>query len=431
MANQIQSFPIPRLVRPAPDPLGLYFHIRRNDHRAVLNMIATGNLACFGGVFDATNLDRHNELLDQILSRNLDAILDTRTQPSATIGGYSDSLGRLPWGAGRPHTPADFSGTAGQRLIATIGDCAIERGFTQVLAPTHLLRSAHDEWLEIDIETIIRLREYLDSKNASHISIIYSLAITYAMLRNPQQRYEVIEALQGIPCVALWLKIDGFGSTSTPTAVLSYIDAAKDFRELELPLVADHVGGLAGLSLLAFGATGGLAHGITQGESFHTGNWRRPRSGNGFSQHPRVYFQHIDMLLKPGDARLMLQTSSRAKAILGCGDSNCCPRGLTDMIQNPARHFLYQRMNEVAALSRIPEQLRAQQFLDQYLRPATDRALAVANVNWNDEIIAKKMREHRKRLDALRVTLGEFETKREKPIPAVLPKTRLSREARL
>lgn len=422
----------PRVVRPTPEPLGLYFRIGRNDHRAVLDQIAEGGFACFGAVFDPLNVGRHKkELLHQVLSHRLDAILDPKTQPAATPGGYNESIGRLPWGIGRPHTPIDFTGTSGRRLISSLGDYVLENGYTQVLAPTHILRSAYDEWLQIDLGATKQLRDYLDRNSGGQIQIIYSLAITYAMLRDPEQRQHVIDALQGVPASAVWLKVDGFGSRSTPTGVRTYIEAAADFHDVGLPIVADHVGGLVGLSLLAFGAAGGLAHGITQWEGFDSGSWRRSQSGNGFSSHHRVYLPQMDMLLKPADARRLFETSPRVKALFGCRDNSCCRRGLTDMLQKPARHFLYQRIHAVSALGQIPEQLRAQQFLDQHLRPATDIALAASNISWVDEAMRKRTHEQRKRLDTLRVVLGSYETKRQKPLSAYLPKTRVSREARM
>ncbi|MBI3528875.1 MAG: hypothetical protein HY067_13015 [Betaproteobacteria bacterium] len=429
MADDFPSYP--RAVRPAPNLLAHYLRIGRNDHRQVLNLAAAGDLACFGAVFDPTSVDRHRELFDVIISRRLDAILDPRTQPSATPGGFSEGIGNLPWGVGRPHSILDFSGTSGRRMVAALGDFVIDRGFTQVLAPTHLLRSSHDEWLEIDIEATKRLRDFLDRKNSSRIPIVYSLALTYAMLRNPDDRHQLIDALHGIPANAIWLKVDGFGSDSTATAVRSYIEAAADFREIGLPLVSDLTGGLVGLSLLAFGATGGLAHGITSGERFDAGGWRRVRSGSAFGSHHRVYVPQLDILLKPEQAHQLLETSSRAKSLFGCRDTRCCPRGTIDMLENPARHFMYQRIQQVLSLSQIPEQLRAARFLDKYLRPTTDHALAAANIKWRDEKMAKKMREQRKRLDTLRVTLGEYETKEQKQPPAFLPKTRAFREARV
>jgi hypothetical protein len=92
---------------------------------------------------------------------------------------------------------------------------------------------------------------------------------------------------------------------------------------------------------------------------------------------------------------------------------------------------LYQRIPAVSALSQVPEQLRARQFLDQHLLPATDLALRVANISWDDEAMKKRTHEQRKRLDALRLVLGAYETKHQKRPPVYLPKTRVSRETRL
>lgn len=76
------------------------------------------------------------------------------------------------------------------------------------------------------------------------------------------------------------------------------------------------------------------------------------------------------------------------------------------MLENPARHFLYRRIEDVAELTRTPESLRVQMFLERHLRPTTDRALAAANINWSDEAMANKTRDQRKRLDALRVAFS-------------------------
>jgi hypothetical protein len=39
---------LPRLIRPVPDPLGLYLRVGRNDHRDILNLVSQGKLGCFG-----------------------------------------------------------------------------------------------------------------------------------------------------------------------------------------------------------------------------------------------------------------------------------------------------------------------------------------------------------------------------------------------
>ncbi|MGH8652483.1 MAG: hypothetical protein ACREYE_10045 [Gammaproteobacteria bacterium] len=97
-------------------------------------------------------------------------------------------------------------------------------------------------------------------------------------------------------------------------------------------------------------------------------------------------------------------------------------------MENPARHFLYQRIKEIGGLSQVLEQLRSQRFLDIHLRPATDKALAAATVNWEDDAMAKKMHENRKRLNALRVALGHHAERTPPQSFANLPKTRAARE---
>ncbi|MDQ3564743.1 MAG: hypothetical protein M3436_11565 [Pseudomonadota bacterium] len=334
MLDDTSVFPrYPRSVRPAPDPIGLYFWLGRNDHLEVLNFIASGEAACFGFVFDPTLLKRHQDLREQVLNRRLDAILDPKTQQSATPGGYNNVLGDLPWGVRRPHIPVDFEGRSGRRLLAALGDFVLEHGFTQVLAPTHVLRSADDEWLATDLESTRRLRDYLDRSNGSEVPIIYSLAVAYSALRDPEQRSKLVNVLRTAPASAVWLKVDGFGFGSSASAIRTYLEAAADFHELGIPIIADHVGGMIGLSLLAFNATGGLAHGVTLSERFDTSHWRRPRAEGGFGPHRRVYIPQLDLMLKPAEARMLLDTSSQAKALFGCRDDKCCP----------TRHYRYDR----------------------------------------------------------------------------------------
>lgn len=425
--TNVAQFPSPRIVRSVPEPLGLYVRMGRNDHTEFLNLLATGDAACFGTVLDPTYLKRHEELRQQVLAHKLDAILDPRTQAAATPGGFTEALGKLPWGLGRQHVADDFRDGGGRRIVASLEDFVLEHGLTQVVAPTHLLRSAEDDWLEIDVDTTEKLRDYLDKKSGAKIPIIYSLALTGAMLRDADQRHEVINALRGLPVSAVWLKVDGFGSDASPTAVRNYIEVAAEFHELGIPIVADHVGGLVGLALVSFGATSGLAHGVTCGERFSSSNWRKPQDGDGFSMQPRVYVPQLDLLLKRAEAQQLLEHSPRARGLFGCNDTRCCPRGIQDMLQRPSHHFLCQRIKEMSALGQVPEKMRAQTFLEQHLRPASDRAVTASNMRWQDDALAKKTREKRKRLDALRTTLGHQAIKAPRSF-AYLPKTRVARD---
>ena len=268
MTDNVTRLPRPRAVRPAPELLGLYVHAGRNDHKELLNLLSAGDLRCFGVVIDAVHVNRHRELREQVIDRGLDAILDPETQAAATIGGHTEALGDLPWALDRPHRVSDFVGHAGRERIARLGDFAVEHGFTQVLAPTHLLQDANDPWLARDIETTEWLRAHLDRSGGRRIPLIYSLAVPYSIFRNSVQRRLLVEALRGTPASAIWLKVERFGASSTTTAACIYINGAADFHELGMSIIGDHVGGLVGLGLLAFGAVGGIAHGVTMQRAF-------------------------------------------------------------------------------------------------------------------------------------------------------------------
>lgn len=431
MSDNVTPFPgFPRAVKPAPQPLGLFLRAGRNDHGLLLNMLASGDAAYFGAVLDPTKIGRHAELRDVLIEKRLDAILDPMTQQLALPGSFNEKLGELPWAkTDRPQALNAFDREGRTRIAGELSSFVAKHKFTQVLAPTHLLQSASDPWLAVDARATESLRKQLDRDGLGHVPIVYSLAMSAKMLRDAAQRRTIIAGLRGLPISEVWLKIDRFGSHASPTGTLAYLEAAKDFASLGIPIVADHVGGVIGLALLAFGSAGGLAHGVTLGERFDSTTWRKQSTGTPFAPARRVYIPSLDLLLKPKDARTLIDASTRSKALFGCADGHCCPRGIKDQIENPGRHFIVQRMKEVAGLSQIPEQLRPQRFLDGHLRPATDKALAAATVNWGEDVMAKRMQENRKRLDALRVSLGNYAASEPARHSAVLPKTRAAREA--
>jgi hypothetical protein len=98
------------------------------------------------------------------------------------------------------------------------------------------------------------------------------------------------------------------------------------------------------------------------------------------------------------------------------------------MLQNPGRHFIAQRTDEISGLSSIPPDMRPQRFLDQHVRSATDKALAAANMKWGKDPMGKKTQEQRKRLDNLRIALGDHVSKSPSTSFSAIPETREARE---
>jgi hypothetical protein len=390
-------------------------------------LLATGKNSFCGAIFDPTKHERHAELRDQILDGRLDAILDPRTIRSATLGGYTDAMGELPWGVGRQHVPEDFVSVSGRRLVSALASFACDNGFTQVMAPTHFIGSIDSPWLDIDVNSTLVLRASLDRSGGASIPLIYPLAISYALFRSVEERTRLINKLRQLPVASIWLSVGGQGRNSTAAAVQKYIDAARDFHSLGIPLVADHMGGAVGLSLLAFGAVGGIAHGFMEYETFSTSHWNKPqKKQGGFGKPRQIYVPAIDGMLSEKEAEILFG-SRNARAHFGCNDTRCCPRGIKDMVHNHMDHFIYQRMKQVGDLSQMPESLRPQRFLEQHLRRATDRALAAAQVEWGDEKIQQKMQDNRKRLDKFRVALSNYAEKSPPRSFSLHPQRRLSR----
>jgi hypothetical protein len=63
-----------RLVRPVPDPLGLYVRAGRLDHRELQSFIEVGTSGISGVVFEAKRVAHQKELLMLVLERGLDAL---------------------------------------------------------------------------------------------------------------------------------------------------------------------------------------------------------------------------------------------------------------------------------------------------------------------------------------------------------------------
>jgi hypothetical protein len=151
MSATLFQLPRPRDQRSSPPPLGFFVRVSRNDHREMLDLLASGERGMFGFVVDAQHVERHRELLTEARGRNMDLVLDPKTHAMAFSGGNTDKLAALPWGQQRHHQLSDFDGGAALEKAELIVQYAVANGFTQLLGPTHVLRGANDPWLRRDI----------------------------------------------------------------------------------------------------------------------------------------------------------------------------------------------------------------------------------------------------------------------------------------
>jgi hypothetical protein len=424
MSNVVQ-LPRPQRLRPSASRPGYYLRVSRNDHKEVANRLAEGERAYTGVVLDAHNVTRHKELITVASQFGLDAVLDTRSHAAAFVGGFTGSLGELPWGLGRQSSLVDYQGANGMRRADEIAAFALERGLSAVVAPTHLLASANDPWFSADRLVATRLRSLLPLPTA----LFYSLAVPLKVLREAEERDALIEGLRGVEMDALWLKIENFGSDASGEKARAYIEACRDFHRLGVPLIADHAGGLPGLSTLAFGATGGVSHGVMLFESFKASGWRNPRSGTPRMPAPRVYLQGLDMLVPRDQAAAFLEHSLRVRGQHACRDPRCCPGGMRDMIDHPARHYLHSHARQVETLGATPIAQRPQAFLDGMVRPRSDALAAAATLSLTDEKLRKSLNKHHLNMGRFRGALAAMAERFDAATVAPCPLSRAQREA--
>ncbi len=389
MNSNAVHLPRARKDREAIRPLGLYLRVGRQQHKDVLDVLAAGERGFMGLIIEAPYTERHWELRAEAAKQGLDVVLDPKTHAKATVGGHSPSLARLPWGADQPHRAEDFAGEAGEAIASTIAEFAVEEGFSQILGPTHLLRDPNDRWMRYDIETMQLMSRKLEGVRP-RVALIYPLAMPMQVIRDPVRRRAVIAALSDVDADAIWLRIENFGSDATGNKTAAYIEACQDFNQLGIPLIADHAGGLPGLGLLAFGAIGGIAHGITLNEGSNINHWKRPRAeGGGGALGTRTYIPQLDLMLKRHEAEAFLNSSSRVKTFFVCRNSHCCPRGIRDMLERPAGHFIHQRAEQVSQLGSTPESLRVETYLDQLVRPISDAVTIITSLKSIDNKLKK------------------------------------------
>src|SRR3990172_947487 len=109
MADVIH-LPRPQEARPPVRSLALFVRVGRNDHLEMLDLIAAGERGIFGFIIDAQYVDRHRDLITEARKRNLDLILDPKTQQMGLPGSHTENLAALSWGLERHHVVRDFVG---------------------------------------------------------------------------------------------------------------------------------------------------------------------------------------------------------------------------------------------------------------------------------------------------------------------------------
>ncbi len=394
-----------------PAPVAHFLRIGSSGHRRLDQYLAAGQLPFQRLVANAGTFQRQKDFINTLRQAGRELILDTNIAELSVVGRWQGAAQGAPWAnQNGVLTEAQLRpGRNDSDVVGKIARFVIENGIKRVMAPAHFLPEATDAWFQSDLRACEALKVALNREGGSDVAIDYPLIISNAALNDVAQRRVFVAALKAMPIDSVWLRISGFGGEVTAAALRKYIGAARDFHQLGKPVVADCVGGLSGLAILAFGATGGIAHGLAEKERFDTSGWHKPppppdpdkkRGGNAYS----VLLSGIDRLLKPDQAKLLINAPG-ARRLLSCSNRNCCPNGFEDTMRDPKGHYLRQRALQCEALSSVQEQRRTQDYLDNTLSAAARSARQIAKLRIEDADMKKVTAKNAQRLERVRVVL--------------------------
>jgi len=409
-----------------PEPVGHFLRVGSTGHRQLEDLLGSGRMMLDRIVVDASAVGRQHDLLASLRDTGAELILDTNVAELSSIGRFSGTAKSAPWANPKTVlTVDDFKLGANRDIIGQIARFAVRHGFHAVQAPTHVLDGSTDKLFVVDLNSTIALRQMLDAEGGSHIEVDYSLMIKSASLRDPVQRRAFIAGLGDIPFENLWLRISGFGADGTPMGLRRYIAATMDFHRLGKPIVSDGIGGLAGLAVAAFGAAGGICHGVAEKERFDASSWSKPPQGGGGGREKRVLISGLDRLLSVKQVQELMDAPG-ARKLLSCGDPKCCPRGLDDTMKNPKAHYLRQRFKQVAAISAVPESRRSSHFLEKHLAPAERTARQATKLKVSDEGLSEVLTRSSERLERMHAILDSLKVTMANAPRSLPPKRRMA-----
>ena len=393
-------------LRPRPAPLAGFLRVGHTGQNQLAALQAAGRFPYRRVVFDAAYLSTQTELLRLLRSSGCEIVLDPNFGEMATVGRYQGSIGKLPWAnPDRPWEVTDFGPGRNANLAKLMAEYAVAHGVNVVLAPSHLIEAANDPWRTVDHRLCERLRRELDGMGGKSIAIDYQLITAARVLKDEEQRRQLISGIEGLPIQNVWVRVSGFGATATGAGTRQFIESIQQLHNIKRPLVGDHVGGLSSIAALAFGAIAGISHGIAQKESFDSYGWKHPR-GPGGGGSRRIYIPELDRHFTEEQLIAIFNTRG-GRSKFACNDTRCCS-DIDEMIENSNSHFINQRSRQIENLSKVQESRRVDHFLLNHVDPAVRSARLGARLKISDDQVKEVIEKARGRLIRMRDTLDDL-----------------------
>ena len=356
-------------------PIGHVIRTGELSYRQYEHLHAEGSLPARHVIVDASKALFQKEFIRALRDSGADVILDTKAAELSEVGRFRGMAKGAPWAAieeDRPLMPEDFQPetfrlSANIDLFGQMARMAVELGVAAVMAPTHFLRNgADDPWLPIDRGSVIRLRAALDREGGAAIAIDYPVILPHTRLQDESDRVRLMQGLDGLPFDNLVLRLSGFGSNAMPLPVKRTLIAIETLHVLGYPVLLDHVGGLVGLSALAFGIVSGIAHGVGERDRFNARDWHRPakerEEGASFGRPIYLPLFGLDRAFRARDLKA-IASATGGRRLVACPNRECCPRGFESMLENPRAHIARQQFGVIDRLGAVPDTRRIGHFL--------------------------------------------------------------------
>lgn len=372
MVNNVVAFRGPRTLR---QPIAHFLRVGDSGHRKLAALRASGDLAFQRVVVDAPKLSHQRVLIDAFQADGAEIVLDTRVAELAAPAKVGGMARHAPWALdGNALLGPDHFDPARSDTVDRIARFAVEQRVNAVLAPGHHLGDPRfGGWLDVDARACVALREALDREGGRHVGIDYSLIAPRTTLERIERRGDVVARLIDLPFDNLWIRATPYGSDAGPLVQRRFIEALSGLHNVGKPVVVDHVDGLAGAALVAFGVAGGIAHGIGERGRFNAADWHKtPKErdpDDGFGRQKRIAVAGLDRSFTKAELRTLVSARG-ARSLVVCQDRGCCARGLEDMIRDPRRHAARLSLGLMEELAAVPDALRAGHLVNGHVADA-------------------------------------------------------------
>lgn len=289
-------------------------------------------------------------------------------------------------------TAGDYGAWA--RAITEAAATDVADGYDAIITPGIVVAGQTVSQLQHVVEeSITELRSALDQRGLATTRLLVPVVATAESLA--QNMNAVANQLRRLPVDGVVLRVHLAGIKASKNTVRGYLETTRRLSSLvRLPLIADTTGSF-GLGMTAFGGVSAFSSGLTFKETTDVRSLlRKPtNSSPGFQAAPRIYIEQADMYITRKDAEVFFDTRP-FKSQFGCQHS-CCTQGsqsgYTMTLRDVRGHAVAARQRQVGQLNGVPPNAHASTWIDQWLRPTSDKAHLIATKTGKHEQNRKRM----------------------------------------